>query len=1297
MSIARMSLNRGQALPPGVLTFPLEFRALKPALRSFVATLFEDNPYQFRPIFRGFYFTSAVQEGSASSRASETVAEQFALAPRAERTVAMVLAENGFFLKDLFSKVVFADRGLVRQFASRGKLRARAVTFALAVLVLALALGGWSWSYLGNRHLMADVGADLDKVVRLQRDRVDLASRLEALEVLQDRIEQLGAWSRSRPIAVSLGLYQGDAMEQKLRAEYFSGLREVMLQPVANTLEAFLGEVNANAARLQPMTRAPASAAPSITDQATGKAAEAPRNNQPARFSQASPESVDDAYNALKTYLMLSDKPRMEAGHLTDQITRFWRGWLEQNRGTMPNEQMIRSAERMISFAMANLQDPAFPVLAATSASSTRPARTCAGWRAARRPRARLCRGQGAAATRFAPMTVARIVGDLDREVVAGSYAVPGTFTREPGTAMSRRVQGSGDPRAADGRLGPEDLGVRRPDAAGQPRPDPQGADRALQDRIRARVAALHARHQRHRVRQLRQCRDADEPPRRSGELAGEEAGRHPLRPDLVGQPFAPQRASRPESARLHRVVQADDPAAGAVAGQRRSEDRRAGGRSPDGAGRPRVRGAVADHDDARQQPDAARRLPRHAVEAATRFNQVKAQGDAGPAARQMMAGTLEGSSSELGDALKFIDEQMLVGMTPTARATLRPLLVRPLMQSFAVLLAPAETEVNRIWAAQVFDPFQRTLAAKYPFDAASKVEATPQDIAKIFGPEGAVAKFSSDALGPLVVRRGDTITPRTWAEMGLRLRPEFSAGFANWVAPLEGAAGGHGGGSASATSAGSATGAAAASQTAFQILPLGSPGLKEYTVEIDGQVLRYRNGAAAWTPFVWPNPGASPGSKISAVTLEDRTVEIFNEPGRFSLERLFETAQKSKGADGVNELTWSRDGRSVTVQLRVVSAPGAGGAGTATGATGSRSPGTSAAAAPVVGLRGARLPALVAGVSRERRGSGRDAARRSPGGEPMSSSTAVALAYFGKIPSRGDFVRSTHHAAVTQTLDRWLTQGVELMSEDPRWKEVYDQAAPVRFAFLGVNSRAVLAGHLVASADASGRRFPFTVAGTFESGAANGSTSPLAFMARSPLVLARLWSRFDAIAKRAVAATEAAAVLAELNQMQLEVETSAQAHDPGFADFLEMQTLGPLEAMLRQAGHELSLRQTLLALGLLLEPVPASGSSTLEKGLCLPPPSDPLYLSARRDAVDRPGLALPHARRLRSGPVPAESAEPGAADARDRLLRRLAVDAAGRARSACRPLRLRRPEQGRLGRGPHPGGLRDQEAFQLP
>ena len=137
----------------------------------------------------------------------------------------------------------------------------------------------------------------------------------------------------------------------------------------------------------------------------------------------------------------------------------------------------------------------------------------------------------------------------------------------------------------------------------------------------------------------------------------------------------------------------------------------------------------------------------------------------------------------------------------------------------------------------------------------------------------------------------------------------------------------------------------------------MGSPGLKEYTVEIDGQVLRYRNATPVWTPFVWPNPNGVAASRITAITNEDKLVEIFYEPGRFSLDRLFEVAKKAKGADGVNELTWTKDGRSVTLLLRVTSAPGsstaAGGGPGAAGAV----PATSA------GLRGARLPALVAGT----------------------------------------------------------------------------------------------------------------------------------------------------------------------------------------------------------------------------------------------------------------------------------------------------------------------------------------------
>jgi type VI secretion system protein ImpL len=333
------------------------------------------------------------------------------------------------------------------------------------------------------------------------------------------------------------------------------------------------------------------------------------------------------------------------------------------------------------------------------------------------------------------------------------------------------------------------------------------------------------------------------------------------------------------------------------------------------------------------------------------------------------------------------VDEQMLVGMSDSARASLRPLLVRPLMQSFAVIVTPSETEINRVWAAQVYEPFARTLAGKYPFDGSSRVEAAPADIAKIFGPQGSIAKFSSDALAMLVVRRGDTITPRTWADMGLRLRPEFSNGLAAWVAPLDGAAAGNSGGGD----------AAAASQTVFQILPQGAPGLTEYTVEIDGQSMRYRNMTPAWVNFVWPNPTGSPGVRISGVTVDGRTVEILNEPGRYGLTRMFELAQRQRQGDNINVLSWSKNGQTVTVQLRLISQPGATTASNQGAASGNSGQGTGAG---VAGLRNLRLPSLVVGADLPPSGTAATTEGQGSALAPTAAGSAAATSAPATVPT---------------------------------------------------------------------------------------------------------------------------------------------------------------------------------------------------------------------------------------------------------------------------------------------------------
>lgn len=219
-----------------------------------------------------------------------------------------------------------------------------------------------------------------------------------------------------------------------------------------------------------------------------------------------------------------------------------------------------------------------------------------------------------------------------------------------------------------------------------------------------------------------------------------------------------------------------------------------------------------------------------------------------------------------------------------------------------------------------------------------------------------------------------------------------------------------------------------------------------------------------------------------------------------------------------------------------------------------------------------------------------------------MSRPVPVPLLYFGKLPSRGDFVRSPHAPVLIQTLDRWLAGGVEALATDARWKLLYDQASPVDFAFLGSRSPRGMVGHMIASGDLSGRRFPFITAGVLD------VDDPGSYLARSPLALAPAWRSLQASARRAHSAEDAAALLLDMGQATVEVDGAAEGHEADFQAFLEQQSVGMLETILLGAGHDMSLRTLMLGLGLLLHPVPASGVQRLDKGLTLPLPADPLY-----------------------------------------------------------------------------------------
>lgn len=219
-----------------------------------------------------------------------------------------------------------------------------------------------------------------------------------------------------------------------------------------------------------------------------------------------------------------------------------------------------------------------------------------------------------------------------------------------------------------------------------------------------------------------------------------------------------------------------------------------------------------------------------------------------------------------------------------------------------------------------------------------------------------------------------------------------------------------------------------------------------------------------------------------------------------------------------------------------------------------------------------------------------------------MSSAQATALLYFGKLPSRGDFVRSAQQPGLLQSVDRWMSGALERMAIDARWKELYDRAPPCHFAVLGPQQSHAVAGHLRPSADASGRRFPFMVASSV------ALSAPARFLPRAPLALGRLWAQAQDWARRAQSDPDAGPLLTALSQQRPEVPSDPETQDAAMADFLDGQSLGSVQALLAAAHPEVDLARVVMGLGLLLQPVPASGIQRLDKGLRLPLPADALH-----------------------------------------------------------------------------------------
>jgi type VI secretion system protein ImpL len=188
----RLPAERSPERRARILQFPVELRALRSPLATFIEALCQPDADGERPLLRGFYLTSGIQVGRPVDRVIASMQRGFDLHSAAPPPKAPGGDEQSYFLSDVFRSVILPDRHLAARSAAGVRRRSTrefvfaAVAVGSAVFVLLPAIV----SYIRNTQITGDFA-----VAARALDNVDAASipgsRTDPIELSLDTLDRL--------------------------------------------------------------------------------------------------------------------------------------------------------------------------------------------------------------------------------------------------------------------------------------------------------------------------------------------------------------------------------------------------------------------------------------------------------------------------------------------------------------------------------------------------------------------------------------------------------------------------------------------------------------------------------------------------------------------------------------------------------------------------------------------------------------------------------------------------------------------------------------------------------------------------------------------------------------------------------------------------------------------------------------------------------------------------------------------------------------------------------------------------